>query len=65
MGRLLAGVFLTQREVKGPGPLGCFSLGDTTAHPPPTPRVSRLLPKYFEDLRVQQNLSVEFDWWAG
>ena len=57
MGRFLAGVFLTQREVKAPSPLAFFSLQTRTSHPP---RFSRLLPKYFEDLRVQWDLSMQF-----
>ena len=57
MRRFLASVFLTQREVTAPSPLAFFSLQARTSHPP---RESRLLPKHFEDLRVQWDLSVQF-----
>lgn len=53
MGRLLAGVYFAQREVKGPCLLGFFSLGDTTLHPQQWPGFPKPLSKYFDDLGVQ------------
>lgn len=52
MGRLLAGVFLTQREVKGPCLSGLFPW--KVQRPPQWPGFPKPLPKYFVDLWVQR-----------
>lgn len=65
MGRLLAGVFLMQREVKGPCLSGFFFLGRYNSLPAPAPHPPTGFPrppsKYFEDLCAQPDLSVQLD----